>query len=111
MRFIKMTQNDKYNCPFCGQGQMQTKIIDYEIRNAVNDKTVIPKIEIDICDTCGEKLFGYKATLKLEEFKNKEDKISLQLRPELKTRISDLAKKHKRSFNDEINSILEASLS
>jgi len=66
-----MGANKTYKCPFCGLGKMITRIMDYEILDASNSKVIVSEIEVDICDTCGEKFFGYEAALKLEEAKKK----------------------------------------
>jgi len=106
-----MKPEQSYKCPFCGHGKMITKIIDYEIADASGDKVIIPDIEVDICDTCGEKFFGYEAALKLEQAKKKGNRIVLKLKPELFKQISNLAEKHRRSLNEEVNSLLEAAVS
>lgn len=106
-----MEQKTTYKCPFCGQGKMITTIMDYEIVDASGDKVTIPEIEVDICDTCGEKFFGYEAALKLEEVKKKSARVVLNLKPEIYKQISNLAEKHRRSLNEEVNSLLEATLS
>jgi len=72
---MKMELKKTYKCPFCGNGKMITKIIDYEIVDASGDKDTIPAIEVDICDTCGEKFFGYEAALKLEQVKKKGNRF------------------------------------
>jgi YgiT-type zinc finger domain-containing protein len=89
-----MEQKKTYKCPFCGHGKMITKIMDYEIIDASGEKVIIPDIEVDICDTCSEKFFGYDAALKLEEVKKKGNRVVLNLRPELFKQISNLAEKH-----------------
>ena len=106
-----MEQKKTYKCPFCGQGKMITKIIDYEIVDEAGEKVIIPGIEVDICDTCGEKFFGYEAALKLEEVKKNGKQVVLNLKPETFRQISNLAEKHRRSFDEEVNSLLEATLS
>jgi len=108
---MKMELKKTYKCPFCGNGKMITKIIDYEIVDASGDKDTIPAIEVDICDTCGEKFFGYEAALKLEQVKKKGNRVILNLKPELFKQISNLAEKHRRSFDEELNYLLEATLS
>ena len=85
--------------------------MDYEIVGTSDEKIVIPDIEVDICDTCGEKVFGYEAAEKLEETKKKGNRVILYLKPELQTQISHLAEKHKKSFDEEVNFLLEATLS
>jgi len=90
---------------------MITKAIDYEIIDALNNKVIIPGIEVDICDTCGEKFFGYEAAVKLEEIKKKGNRVTLYLNPELQKQIKNLAEKHERSFNEEVNFLLETTLS
>ena len=100
-----------YNCPFCGQGKMKTKNIDYVITDASGKKSIIPNIDVDICDICEEKFFGYQAALKLEEIKKKNNRITLSLKPELQSLIKKSADKHERSFDDEINYLLERTLS
>jgi YgiT-type zinc finger domain-containing protein len=72
-----MINKETYKCPFCGQGRMVTKIMDYEIFDALNRKTVIPNIQLDICDVCGEKFFGYEAAVRLEEIKKKDNRVTL----------------------------------
>lgn len=62
-----MEAKKTYKCPFSGQGKMITGIMDYEIADASNHKVIIPEIEVDICDNCGEKIFDYEAALKLEK--------------------------------------------
>lgn len=106
-----MEKKKAYKCPFCGQGKMITKIMDYEIIDASGDKVILPDIEVDICDTCGEKFFGYEAALKLEQAKKKGNRIVLKLKPEIFKQISNLAEKHRRSLDEEVNSLLEATLS
>lgn len=105
-----MKNKETYKCPFCGQGNMVTKTIDYEIVDSLNRKTVIPNIEVDICDTCGEKFFGYEAAVRLEEIKKLGNRVTLYLNPELQKRIKTLAEKHKRSFEEEVKYILETTL-
>jgi len=102
-----MKNKKTYKCPFCGQGRMVTKTMDYEIADTLNSKTVIPNLEVDICDACGEKFFGYEAALRLEEIKKKSNRVTLYLNPELQKRIKNLADKHKRSFEEEVKYILE----
>jgi YgiT-type zinc finger domain-containing protein len=105
-----MKNKKTYKCPFCGQGSMVTKIMDYEIVDTLNSKTVIPGIEVDICDACGEKFFGYEAAVRLEEIKKKSNRVTLYLNSELQKRIKNLAEKHKRSFEEEVKYILETTL-
>ena len=109
--FIEMKNNKSYKCPFCGQGDMITKIMDYEIVGASSEKTVIPNIEVDICNTCNEKIFGYEAALKLEEVKKKGNRVIVYLKPELQEQITNLAEKHRKSFDEEVNFLLETTLS
>ena len=101
---------ETYKCPFCGQGSMVTKTMDYEIVDTLNRKTVIPNIEVDTCDVCGEKFFGYEAAVRLEEIKKKGNRVTFYLNPELQKRIKNLAEKHKRSFEEEVNYLLETTL-
>ena len=89
---------------------MIAMIMDYEIIDASNQKVIIPEIEVDTCNTCGEKIFGYEAALKLEEAKKKGNRVTLYLKPELQRRITNLAEKHQLSFDEELNSLLEANL-
>ena len=85
--------------------------MDYEIIDASGDKIILPDIEVDICDTCEEKFLGYEAALKLEQVKKKSNQVVLKLKPELFRQISNLAEKHRRSFDEEVNSLLETTLS
>jgi len=79
--------------------------------DASDERVIIPAIEVDICDTCGEKFFGYEAALKLEQVKKKSNRVVLNLKPEIFKQISNLAEKHRRSINEEVNSLLEAAVS
>jgi YgiT-type zinc finger domain-containing protein len=103
-------KNKTYKCPFCGQGTMVTRVMDYEIVDTLNRKTVIPNIEVDICNACGEKFFGYEAAARLEEIKKKDNRVTLYLNPELQNRIKNSAEKHKRSFDEEVKYLLETTL-
>lgn len=105
-----MKNKETYKCPFCGQGSMVTKTMDYEITDTLNRKTVIPNINVDICDACGEKFFGYEAAVRLEAIKKKDQRVTLYLNPELQNRIKNLAEKHKRSFDEEVKYLLETTL-
>jgi YgiT-type zinc finger domain-containing protein len=105
-----MKNKETYKCPFCGQGSMVTTTMDYEIVDTLNRKTVIPNIEVDTCDACGEKFFGYEAAVRLEEIKKKGNRVTLYLNSELQKRIKNLAEKHKRSFEEEVNYLLETTL-
>lgn len=90
---------------------MITKIMDYEIIDTSGDKVNLPDIEVDICDTCGEKFFRYEATLKLEPAKKKGNRSVLKLKPEIFKQISNSAEKHRRRLNEEVTSLLEAAVS
>jgi YgiT-type zinc finger domain-containing protein len=105
-----MKKKETYKCPFCGQGNMVTRTMDYEIVDTLNRKTVIPNIEVDTCDACGEKFFGYEAAARLDEIKKKGNRVTLFLSPELQKRIKSLAEKHRRSFEEEVNYLLETRL-
>ena len=105
-----MKNNISTPCPFCARGNMITQIINYEMVDSLNNKVKIPNIEVDICDVCGEKFFGYDAAVTLDEIKKKGKRITLFLKPELQKRISSLAKKHERSFDAEVNCLLETTL-
>ena len=105
-----MEKNEIYKCPFCGAGNMITKTMDYEFNDSLNNKVVIPDVEIDICDTCGEKFFGYEAAKTLEAVKKKGNRVTLYLKPDLQKRIKKLAEKHETSFDEEVNSLLETSV-
>ncbi len=90
---------------------MITRTIDHEIVDASGSTVIIPNIEVDICNNCGEKFFGYEAALKLEQVKKNANRVVLNLKPELYKQISSLAEKHQRSFDDEVNYLLETTLS
>ena len=105
-----MEKKETYKCPYCDNGNMVAKIMDYKFTDSINNEVMIPEIEIDICDTCGEKFFGYEAAKKLEAVKKRGNRVTLYLKPKLLKRIEKLAEKHETSFDQEVNSLLETSL-
>jgi len=105
-----MKVKSTYKCPFCGKGRMQTQQIDYEIQDAVGEKLVIPKVEADICDHCGQRIFGYEAARKLEQHKKRHHRVILRLKPKLRSHIAKLANEHNRTLDEEINRLLEERL-
>lgn len=90
-------------------GHLNLKRVDYTIK--LEDRTVsVPNIEVWECDLCGERFYPYEASKKIDLYKEYSGRLMLRLEPEIHWKLASVAKKHRRSLNQEINYLLESTL-
>lgn len=74
----------------------------------LKDKTVsVPDVEIWECNRCGERFYPYEASKKIDLFKKYSGRFMLRLEPKLHWKLVRIARKHRRSLNQQINYLLE----
>lgn len=101
----------KYKCPSCKVGKTEIKKINYQLKTKRGKKIIIPNLEVEECTCCGERIFSLEAARKIEAYKTHSGRLVVRLKPEVHARLSDLAQKHQRSLNQEINFLLEEGIS
>mgnify|MGYP001564351522 FL=1 len=88
-------------------GHLSLQRVDHIIK--LKDKTVtVPDIEVWECDRCGEHLYPYETSKKIDLYKEYSGRIMLRLEPDLHWKLVRTAKKHHRSLNQEIYYLLES---
>ncbi|MBI1745256.1 MAG: YgiT-type zinc finger protein [Acidobacteria bacterium] len=96
-----------YKCPSCKEGTTEIKKINYQLKAKGGRKIIIPDLEIEECTHCGERIFGMKAARLIEVHKAHSGRLLVRLKPEVHAQLRELARKHHRSLNQEINFLLE----
>jgi YgiT-type zinc finger domain-containing protein len=56
----------RYSCPECQVGHMDTVIEDYE-QKWKGESVLIPSLEMEKCDSCGEIYFSMKSAKRIDE--------------------------------------------
>jgi YgiT-type zinc finger domain-containing protein len=97
----------KFKCPSCKAGKTVVKQINYQLKTKSGKKLIVPDLEIEECGHCGERIFSLEAARKIEAYKTHSGRLLVRLKPELHAQLRELAKKHQRSLNQEINFLLE----
>lgn len=98
-------------CPICGQGTTRAQKIDYRLQDEKGKTFIVPDIEVEVCDFCGERIFNIAAVRKARQIIGAQYKILINLEPEMHATLATLAQKSKRSITEEVQHLLEASLS
>lgn len=94
----------------CGKGTTHMKKFDYKLRDQLGKEFVVPNLEVEVCDFCGEHIFNMKAVRKAERAQGRAGKILLHLKPPLQSELSVRAQKNKRSLKQEVYHLIEAGL-
>jgi YgiT-type zinc finger domain-containing protein len=97
-------------CPMCGKGTTQIVRLDYKLKDENGREFVVPDLEVEICDFCGEKIFNMEAIRKAERIQGRVGKILIRLKPALQSALAARAQKNKRSLTQEAQHLLETSL-
>jgi YgiT-type zinc finger domain-containing protein len=108
---MKPTKRKTYKCPSCGVGRTRIQRIAHELVSKQGKRVVIPDLDVEVCDHCGERVFDLAAVRQIEAYKRYSGRVLLRLDPELHRRLAELAKAHHRSLNEEMNLRLRESLS
>src|SRR2546430_2430081 len=93
----------KYKCPSCKTGKTVIKKVNYQLKTKGGKKIIVPDLEIEECSNCGERIFSLEAARKIEAYKTHSGRLLIRLKPEIHAQLRELAKKHQRSLNQEIN--------
>lgn len=94
----------------CGKGTTHIVRLDYKLKDENGKEFVVPDLDVEICDFCGEKIFNMEAVRKAEQIQGRAGKILIRLKPALQSALSARALKNKRSINQEAQYLLETSL-
>ncbi len=86
-------------------GQLHFKIIEHKL-NVKGKIIAIPNIKVWECDLCGERFYPYESSKKIDLYKQYSGRIMLRINPEIHSELVQIAKKHHRSLNQEINYLL-----
>ena len=97
-------------CPVCGQGAIQIQKIDYRLKDENGKEFIVPDLQVEVCDFCGERIFNMQAVTKARKIIGGPHKIVLRLGPELHYTLTNRAQKAKRSITEEAQHLLEQSL-
>ena len=97
----------KYKCPSCKAGKTVIKKVNYQLKIKGGKKIIVPDLDIEECSNCGERIFSLEAARKIEAYKTHSGRLLIRLKPEIHAQLRELAKKHQRSLNQEINFLLE----
>lgn len=88
---------------------MEVQCLDYPLRRG-RKKIIVPAVEVWVCTTCGERVFPYESSRKIEACKHYSGTVSLRIEPPLHAHLVELARKSHRSLNQEITHLLKAGL-
>jgi len=103
-------QRDGELCPMCGKGRTHVERLDYRLKDQNGKEFVVPDIDVEICDFCGEHIFNMQAVRKAEQIQGRAGKILLHLKPPLRAALSNRAQKNNRSITQEVYHLLERGL-
>lgn len=94
-------------CPMCGKGTTHFEKLDYKLKG---EEFIVPDLEVEICDYCGEHIFNMKAVRKARQVQGRTGKILIRLQPTLQDMLAARAQKNKRSLKQEAHHLLESGL-
>jgi YgiT-type zinc finger domain-containing protein len=97
-------------CPMCGKGTTHVEKLDYKLKDENGKEFVVPQLEVEICDFCGEHIFNMQAVRKARQVQGRTGKILLRLQPALQNALAARAQKSKRTLAQEVQHLLETSL-
>ena len=107
---MKKNQTHEHRCPLCGQGTTRVQKIDYKLNDENGKEFVVPDLEVEVCDFCGERIFNMDAVSKARRILGSPHKILIRLKPELHDTLVTRAQKSRRSLTEEAEHLLAESL-
>jgi YgiT-type zinc finger domain-containing protein len=107
---MKRKKSSQELCPMCGQGRTHVEKLDYKLKDQNGKEFVVPELEVEICDFCGEHIFNMQAVRKARQAQRLSGKILIRLQPTLQNALAARAQKNKRSLAQEAQHLLETSL-
>lgn len=96
----------KYRCPTCGKGMATTQVVPIHVKLKDGRKFTVPDVEVDVCDSCDDRIFGAEALSKIEDYKKCTGKFLVRLEPTLHARLVQEARQSHRSLNQQISYLL-----
>jgi YgiT-type zinc finger domain-containing protein len=97
-------------CPMCGKGTTHIKKLNYKLKDESGKEFVVPDLEVEVCDFCGERIFNMQAVRKAERIQGRAGKILIHLKPTMQAALSVRAQKNNRSMTQEVYHLLETNL-
>ena len=94
----------------CGQGTTHVEKLDYKRKDENGREFVVPHIDVEICDFCGEHIFNMQAVRKARQVQGLTRKVLIRLQPTLQNALAARAQKNNRSLTQEAQHLLETSL-
>jgi YgiT-type zinc finger domain-containing protein len=88
---------------------MEVQHLDYPLRRG-RKKIIVPAVEVWVCTTCGERVFPYESSRRIEAYKRYSGDVSLHIEPPLHADLVERARNSHRSLNQEITHLLKVSL-
>jgi YgiT-type zinc finger domain-containing protein len=107
---MKPKKSSKNLCPMCGKGTTHFEKLDYKLKNRSGKEFVVPSLEVETCDVCGEHIFNMEAVRKAREVQSRTGEILIRLQPTLQDALAARARKNKRSITREVYHLLERGL-
>jgi YgiT-type zinc finger domain-containing protein len=107
---MKPKKPSKNLCPMCGKGTTRFEKLDYKLKDQSGKEFIVPDLEVEICDFCGEHIFNMQAVRKARQAQGQIGKILIRLQPALQNELAVRAQKNKRSITQEVHRLLETGL-
>ena len=107
---MKRKKSSHEICPMCGQGTTHLEKLDYKLKDENGAEFIVPQLEVEICDFCGEHIFNMAAVREARAVQGNTGKILLHLQPALQNALAARARNNNRSLAQEAQHLLETSL-
>lgn len=107
---MKPKKPSKDLCPMCGKGTTRFEKLNYKLKDRSGKEFIVPDLEVEICNFCGEHIFNMEAVRKAREVQGRTGKILIRLQPSLQDALAARARKNNRSITQEVYHLLESSL-
>ena len=104
---MKDKKSSQELCPMCGQGFTHIEKMDYNLIDENGEAFVVPQLDVEVCDFCGEHIFNMPAVRKARQIQGRRGKILIRLQPALQEALAARAQKNKRSLTQEVHHLLE----
>lgn len=94
----------------CGKGRTHVTKTDYHLRDENGAEFVVPDLEVEECDHCGQRIFNMQAVRKARQTLGANPKLLIHLKPDLHKTLVNRAQKSNRSLDEEVQRLIEESL-
>lgn len=107
---MRTKKSAKNLCPMCGKGTTRFEKLDYKLKDRSGKEFIVPDLEVETCNVCGEHVFNMEAVRKAREVQSRAGEILIRLQPTLQEALATRARKNKRSITREAYHLLERGL-